>query len=122
MRLAFLQLMHHTAHLAGLGRQEEAVRQATRLLARRDIMDGRFASPLTPLRWRASLADSLLRAGRPDLAEPVLGDVHRESGGDLQLHRGVAERLGVDVAEEEPRAGREETLALAERVLDRLST
>jgi hypothetical protein len=120
VHLTFLQLMHHTAHLADLGRSQEAVRQAARLLARQDILDGRFGSPMTPLRWRASLADSLLRAGRPDLAEPVFSEVHRESAGDPLLDRGVAERLGLPPAQE-PRAGREETLALAERVLDRLS-
>ncbi|NUR58372.1 MAG: hypothetical protein HOV87_06720 [Catenulispora sp.] len=120
VRLAFLQLMHHTAHLADLGRREEAVRQAASLLARADILDGSFTSPMTPLRWRASLADSLLRAGRMDLAEPVLSEVHHGSGGDSPLHRGIAERLGVP-AQEEPRAGREETLALAGQVLDRLT-
>jgi hypothetical protein len=120
VRLTFLQLLHHTAHLADLGRHEEAIGQATRLLSRQDILDGRFASPLTSLRWRASLADSLLRAGRPDLAEPVLSEIHRESGDDAQLRRGAAERLGMR-PEDEPRAGRDEILALAEQVLDRLS-
>lgn len=121
VRLAFLQLTHHTAHLADLGRREEAVHQAVRLLGRADILDGPFTSPLTPLRWRASLADSLLRAGRPDLAEPVLSEVHHGSGGDPPLHRGVAERLGVP-PDEEPRVEREEILALAEQVRDRLGT
>jgi hypothetical protein len=119
--LAFLQLTHHTAHLADLGRRDEAVRRATRMLARRDILDGRFSSPLTPLRWRASLADSLLRAGRPDLAEPVLAEVHKGSTGDPPFRRGVAERLGLP-QEEEHRAGRQEILALAERLLERLKT
>lgn len=119
VRAAFVHLMHHTAHLADIGAHDEAVAQGMRLLARWDVLEGRFSSPTTPLRWRAVLADCVLRGGRRDLAGPVLEDVFGESAGDQVLHQGVAERLGVPVAAE-PAVDRAETLALATRVLDRL--
>lgn len=116
--LAFLKLIHHTAHLADLGRKDDAADQARRLLARRDVLDGRFASPLTPVRWRASLADSLVRVGRPDLARPVLEDIREASAADPPLQRGVAERLGLAPDGEPDR--RQQMSALAERLLERL--
>jgi hypothetical protein len=119
VRAAFVQLTHHTAHLADIGAHDDAVARGMRLLARWDVLDGRFSAPTTPLRWRASLADSVLRAGRRDLAEPVLEDVFGESAGDPVLHRGVADRLGVPGVAGAPwdEAG---MAALAGRVLDRL--
>lgn len=119
VHLAFLQLIHHTAHLADLGVEDEVVDRATRMLARRDVLDGRFASPVTALRWQASLADSLARAGRGDLAGPVWEDVYQGAAGDPLLARGVAERLGLAPEREPDR--REEISALAGRLLQRLA-
>ncbi|GAA3455253.1 hypothetical protein [Dactylosporangium matsuzakiense] len=119
VHLAFLRLIHHTARLADLGETEPVVGLATRLLTRQDILGGPYASALTPLRWRAALADSLLRVGRADLAEPVLRAAHHNAFGDPQLARGTAERLGM--AAHVPPVDRDAAVALAHRVLDRLS-
>ncbi|HET8659762.1 MAG TPA: hypothetical protein VFM55_12275 [Micromonosporaceae bacterium] len=120
--LAYIRLVHVAAHRAAQGDHHDAVRLASWLVGRWDALTGRFTSAVTPLRWLATLGDTLQRCGRDDLAEPVLRRVlvNAAAAGDPALTAGLRARLGLPPA---PPAGPAppELPELVSRMLDRLS-
>lgn len=121
-RLALVRWCHLAAHQAAAGEPDRAAHLACSLLAEDGLFRGSFASALTPLRWAAALADTLGRAGRSELAGPVLRRVLADPAtpGDPTLDRGLRLRLAVPPAPEpDPAPAIDDLLA---QTLDRLAS
>ncbi|MET7333182.1 hypothetical protein [Nonomuraea sp. NPDC005650] len=96
-RLAFIRLLHVAAAAVQAGKWQAARRASAELLANREVAGGAFASPLTPLRWLASLGDTLLRL---DLHEDAAGPLRQalngaRAYGETTLAGALAARLAV---------------------------
>jgi hypothetical protein len=105
-RLTYVQLLHVAAQAAGAGQVTLGRDTAVALHQRRDMLGGAYASALTPLRCLASLADTLRRLGRDDLATPLLHEVlaRPETRADRVLHQGLQARLGIRADDGRPTA------------------
>ncbi|WP_129843487.1 hypothetical protein [Streptomyces sp. RFCAC02] len=100
-RLAYVRLLHiahaGTDPAAGDGRRARARELVTHLAARRDVLDGPFADPVTPLRWLGSLALTAERAGLPAVARSLFAELAADpaAAADPVLDRLTRERAGL---------------------------
>jgi hypothetical protein len=78
-RVTYVRLLHLVAHRTAAGQISAARTLAMTLSHRRDAFKGTFASPTTPLRWLAYLAQSLMLLGLTGAALSILREVSRAS-------------------------------------------
>ncbi|MFI6603931.1 hypothetical protein ACIBHX_47515 [Nonomuraea sp. NPDC050536] len=94
-QLNFIRLLHTASALTASGDLSAGGSLAEQLFVCRSMVNGRYLSTMTPLRCLASLSDTLLRAGRLELALTALQqsiDAARDLGDhqllqDLSLRR-----------------------------------
>ncbi len=93
-RAAQVRLLHTAAHAARDGRAGYATDIALALYGRRSAQPGPWASALTPVRWDASLTDTMIRVGLRDEARTLTRELlgHLGQFHDPVLYDGLAER------------------------------
>jgi hypothetical protein len=100
-RAEYVCRLHAAAHLALSGQAEMARQSCLEMLGCRARLRGSFVSPVTPIRWDAALADTLIRCGMAEEARGlIVSALNRLAGySDPALQQGLYERACLAGAE-----------------------